>query len=539
MRIHHIIITMLLTLAAITSRADDTNTDSLLRVLDRELGMRDDYLQMRLTDINRIKTEKSKCGRVSDIIDKNQMLNSMYQTLVCDSAKVFLRENMRLADSIGDVIKKVENEMSLATVYSMSGEFVSADEILREIDYASLPGAQRGLYAYSRIKYYENMAKNSTERSVRDEYMQMMYQWRDTVMNMWSANSDEYRKEVAAILQSKGEHDKAVPILLDVISRANEDTHEYGMLSMALAKAYEASGDNETAKHYLIKAAITDTRLGIKENEALLHLSEMLYGEKDIDRAFTYMQYALEDANYYNSRFKNSLIASVFPQVEESYINQIREEQHRAVFAIITMSIFALALLGTVVMLYRKNSLVSKQRQALDEVNKRMARVNDKLKESNTIKEQYVGYFMQQCSIYISKLDEFRKNTVRKIKSNQVKDLYVTASRPLEKEISDLYLNFDNAFLHLYPNFVDEFNSLLKPEEHITTEYGRLNIVLRIFALRRLGITDMGQIANFLHVSVQTIYNYRSKVKKASLLEAEEFEHKVKSIGTMITASED
>ncbi len=126
----------------------------------------------------------------------------------------------------------------------------------------------------------------------------------------------------------------------------------------------------------------------------------------------------------------------------------------------------------------------------------------------------------------------------RKIKANQIDDLYVLSSRPLEKELEELYLNFDKAFLNLYPNFIDEFNELLQPESRFAPAKDRLNTPLRIFALIRLGITDMTQIANFLHYSVQTVYNYKSKVRKISLLTPEAFEEKVKKIGTLAAVAD-
>ena len=79
----------------------------------------------------------------------------------------------------------------------------------------------------------------------------------------------------------------------------------------------------------------------------------------------------------------------------------------------------------------------------------------------------------------------------------------------------------------------EEFNSLLKPEEHYRLEKDQLNTELRIFALIRMGITDVGQIAVFLHYSVQTIYNYKSKVKRMSVLDSNLFEEEVKKLGSL------
>ena len=84
--------------------------------------------------------------------------------------------------------------------------------------------------------------------------------------------------------------------------------------------------------------------------------------------------------------------------------------------------------------------------------------------------------------------------------------------------------NFDRAFLNLYPNFVEKFNALLNPQSRYTPEEGRLNTELRIFALIRLGVSDVNQIADFLRCSPQTIYNYKSKIKKAALNGGDNFE---------------
>ena len=98
--------------------------------------------------------------------------------------------------------------------------------------------------------------------------------------------------------------------------------------------------------------------------------------------------------------------------------------------------------------------------------------------------------------------------------------------------MSELYEMFDSTFLHLFPNFVNDFNALLRPECRITfSDPGKLNTDIRIFALIRLGIEDSSRIAEFLHYSVNTIYNYRAKVKNGAIGDREAFEAQVKAIG--------
>ncbi|MFV0553672.1 MAG: DUF6377 domain-containing protein, partial [Mangrovibacterium sp.] len=79
-------------------------------------------------------------------------------------------------------------------------------------------------------------------------------------------------------------------------------------------------------------------------------------------------------------------------------------------------------------------------------------------------------------------------------------------------------MRFDEIFLRLFPNFIDEYNKLFPEEEFVEVKKGELlNSEMRIFALIRLGIFDNDKIAKFLNFSVGTIYTYKTKVKSKSL----------------------
>jgi hypothetical protein len=150
------------------------------------------------------------------------------------------------------------------------------------------------------------------------------------------------------------------------------------------------------------------------------------------------------------------------------------------------------------------------------------------------VKEEYLGRFMSLCSQYIDKLDDYRKMVNKKMKNKELDELYrlSKSSELKEKEIEELLQNFDSVFLHLYPNFVEEFNALLQPELRFQKkDDNRLVTEIRIFALIRLGIEDSSKIAEFLHYSVNTIYNYRARIKNGALDNRESFERRVKMLG--------
>ena len=180
------------------------------------------------------------------------------------------------------------------------------------------------------------------------------------------------------------------------------------------------------------------------------------------------------------------------------------------------------------------NSQLAKQTEELSLLNTELSTLNSQLSESNRVKEEYIGRFMSLCSQYIDKIDDYRKMVNKKMKNKELDELFrLSKSTELkERELEELYQNFDSVFLHLFPNFVDDFNALLQPDMQIhPKEDNRLTTEIRIFALIRLGIEDSSKIAEFLHYSVNTIYNYRARIKNGALDNRESFERRIKQLG--------
>ena len=180
-------------------------------------------------------------------------------------------------------------------------------------------------------------------------------------------------------------------------------------------------------------------------------------------------------------------------------------------------------------------NLLRKSRKKLFALNAELKNLNNQLSEANKTKEEYVGLFMDLCSSYIDKLGQYMEIVKRKIIVKQIDDLYKLSNSPktIQKELEEFLLNFDNAFLNLYPTFVEDFNKLLSDEGKIILKKDeKMNTELRIFALIRLGISDSSKIAAFLHYSPQTIYNYRTRVKNYANIDRNDFEKNIKGIGS-------
>ena len=249
----------------------------------------------------------------------------------------------------------------------------------------------------------------------------------------------------------------------------------------------------------------------------------------------------MQDATFCNARYRTQEISELLPVISRTYENKLKEEKTQMVALVILTSVLLIILLIALMFIFYQMKRLNVARKAVNTMNEELKHINsdlhtlnDKLQESNQVKEEYIGYVFNMCSLYINKQEEQRKMLARKIKTGQLDDLYktVNSSSFVANELKEFFYTFDSVFLKLYPKFVNDFNNLLQENERIYPKEGELlTPELRVFALIRLGISDSGKIATFLHYSSQTVYNYRLKVRSKSFLSKEDFLNMVQKIG--------
>ena len=178
------------------------------------------------------------------------------------------------------------------------------------------------------------------------------------------------------------------------------------------------------------------------------------------------------------------------------------------------------------------NNELKDSNNELKDSNKALRNSNDELENTNAKRELMANAFIMLCYQYIERLDNQRKLVIRKIKTNQQKELLsiLSSSKRSSEESQNFLSQFDKIFLSLYPSFVNELNSLLIPEAQIELkEDNELTPSLRVAALVRLGVTESPKIAGILSYSLQTIYNYRSTLKN-SAIDKDHFEENLQKL---------
>ena len=178
------------------------------------------------------------------------------------------------------------------------------------------------------------------------------------------------------------------------------------------------------------------------------------------------------------------------------------------------------------------NNELKDSNDELKDSNKALRDSNDELKNTNAKRELMANAFIMLCYQYIERLENQRKLVIRKIKTNQQKELLsiLSSSKRSTEESQNFLSQFDKIFLSLYPSFVKELNTLLTPEAQIQLkEDNELTPSLRVAALVRLGVTESPKIAGILSYSLQTIHNYRSTLKN-SAIDKDHFEENLQKL---------
>lgn len=116
----------------------------------------------------------------------------------------------------------------------------------------------------------------------------------------------------------------------------------------------------------------------------------------------------------------------------------------------------------------------------------------------------------------ISDKDNYRTRLLKLSAQGRREDLHTSLSHSsVDNDMEELFAHFDKAFLELFPGFIEACHNLLPPAEGSPTPpRGRLTSEQRVIALMRLGMTDPRQIAATLGLSVGTVYNYRSRLRR-------------------------
>ncbi len=534
---------MALTMCSCAHTAPTTSeTKRVLDSLDNLLEHKEDYVQMKEKRIADIKSALDY-PNLSDL-NKYVTYTQLYQEywkFDLDSAIHYAKLGIWAAERMNDSYRKIQSEFQLSISYSMHGMYRQAEQILSKYNLDNVPTDLRSDYYNANIQYFTYYMYTSD----LPEDQQLLSSYRDSLNALRLRSSVEYRINAAAILKGQEKKEAYIKILNEV---DRYSTVYARVANFIAANELDTPNPNmDETKRYLMRSAIVDLYNATRENHSMYMLAQIFYDEGDYGRAYRYAQSSFHDAITAGIQFRLTQVSNFYSIVTDVY--QEREAQSKGwlVVTLIAACVLLACLVVSVYFIFKQLRKIMKIRRRLSESNEELQRLNEalnnmnlklhnnnsQLEETNSIKEQYIGQFFNICSGYIDKIGEYQKD-LHKLAVNKRYDELVKKLRSttlIEEETEALYHHFDTIFLNLYPNFVDEVNAMMRSDEKIVLKPNvLLNKELRILALLRLGITDSDKIASFLHCSISTVYNYRTKMRNKTTADDKSFEERIMSI---------
>lgn len=466
-------------------------------------------------------------------------LFSEYRSYSMDTLLEISRQCEREALDLADDSLLYDAYIMEAESYKGVGEYASALAMLGKI-----PPEWREKFKRRILNRYCSIYYSLTEHSSTDEDLRFnstkLNSYRDSIIAMTSPQSPDYWLNTASLLLNQGDYAASMASIdsLETVSASGIDI-DPGVLAYTRGRSHEAIGDIEKAKYHYAIAAAYDLEHSVRKYEALQELARILSAEGDDQRAYRYIMRAINDIHASHATSRIQRISRYLPIISASY-NDAQQKSTRNKNILLATS--AILLAGLCIVTYeaiRKNKRLNIERRCLTQKNEELQKLraslsdaNTRLKESSKVKEESLGTLFNLCAEYIDSFDKFRLQMSQRFKAGKIKDINAALTAPIGTDLLQSFFHqFDTIFLDIFPDFIDKFNSLMKPGHELFPKQGELlSPELRIYALVRLGFSDSSKIATFLHYSPQTVYNYRFRVRSNALIPKEDFARAIKTL---------
>lgn len=490
-----------------------------LRDLSNTIKAAEIYRKEKETEISKIvdslyqaKTDVEKCQFALK-------LSSVYRPVNTDSA-------MRYASMARALSEKLDSDLQLRAkiaqinAFSTAGLFMAAADMFEAINPEEVPRALMGDYWTAGRRFYGYMLSYVSgddvfEKQYKDRYLQ----YDDSLLSYLPADNHFRMFLYGERLVTEGRFREAQTELTNLMAHVGPERNIYGMAAFQLAEVYRNYGDEEKYVTLLALSAISDIKGAITEGLALPTLAYWLYQRGDLDNAFSYINFALEEASHGNARMRAVSIAHLMPLIDESYRNKISSSRDELMAYFILVTFLVLVMAALLLFLIRQ----IKRRKANEK----------KLALTAKRQESYMGNFIGLYSTYADRLNRLTRLVSLKLSSGQVAELQklIDSGKFTDQNNDDIYKIFDQAFLDIYPDFVEEINKLLKEDEKIQIKApNSLTPELRIYAFVRLGVEESTRIAQILHYSNNTVYAYRNRMRNKAI-QRDTFDQDVMKIG--------
>jgi hypothetical protein len=508
--------------------------DSLLYKLNDLLDKKKNFDKVKVDRIEKLEKSLNEVNNTNPTARYNIYLElyNEYKSFNYDKAFDYAQKLQQTGRQLKDPAKIAYSKIKLGFILLSSGMFKETFDSLKTVNVKLLDTGAKKEYYFLTARTYYDLADFDKDNFYTPIYNKNANRYIDSANELSSHNSFEYIYYNGLRLLKTGNTNAAINNLKVLLSNYKLTDHQFAITASTLSDIYIRKHQPDSAINLLITAAMADARSSTKEAAAMTNLAQLLYKNGDVKNAYVYIKQAMDDAIFYGARQRKIQVSAILPVIASDRINTEEEQKRAWVFFASLLTLLVLIVIVFAFIIYKQLQKLKIADKIILETNHNLEKSIIELNEANTIKEEYIGYYFNLISEYINKLDKFKRSVDNKLTTKRFDDIRILVNNiNLTKEREELFINFDKAFLKIFPNFVNGYNALFNEENHVKLLPNQLlNTDLRIFALVRLGISDTEKIAHILEYSVNTIYNYKARIKSKSIIHNDEFENAIMAI---------
>lgn len=528
---------------------DLSANEELLQRLDSIIAGQQSLVDLKEERISGLRSTFNKLSAPADKLGVARQLYQEYMVYDSDSAMHYANRGLALAEKADPCNQELLNEWLLNITYSYmaQGLFSEARSVLDNVSADLLTQQQRGMYYSIRTNLHMMHALYFKDNSESwKEEMTKSLQYLDSLRT--HADEDEnyvWAPIVYTINTGKDDFDAAdVKRLKDKVDRQQGYSRDNAIAAYWLARYYDKAGDYDRMIRYMTIAAINDAMIVNRDVAAVQTLALNAFDAGQVPRAYDYISYAVNQANQYHARHRMIHISDLSTSIRDAYRQELNKRDTRLRWLAAALGVFALLLAGCVIFIWlelRKlhatrlrlsaTNLALQQSVAehnrtidnLESVNNRLTEANTRLNEMNAqlhdANEQRLGllaYAFKLSSKFADDIESYRKKLLKAFKAKDQTTMGVLINDPelIKEQYKAFYEGFDRMTLSLFPDLPSQYNAEVTDDMKVSPESiaksKQLNTRLRIYALRRLGVSKSADIASMLNVSIRTVYNNRS-----------------------------
>lgn len=503
--------------------ASEKIPEEFLVQLDETIKDKSVYEGKYLKDIYEARSEYNSAKSLTDKYNTLRKLYELYRSFRIDSALIVAEQRLDVARKLGDKSKEASASLNLAEGYARSGNPDQALAILDTLNDNILEDYHKK-YRNSIYRSALNLKlATSLLGSDRMKTLDRLRSFQNFAFSESDVNSRGYLTLKAEKLRDAGLYEEAMAEI-EKAHKQFDFSNDAAML-YTMGEIYRDAGEMNKSMEFLARSAILDISSGKKEYKSLILLASLLFEQGDVERAFNYINCAFDDAAFSHANMRTPEIMEVMPLIDHAFHQQESEIKNRTRLFLIGLGILIAILLVFIALLGRLNRDKRRMMDTISGINQRLEQQNSVLTEADSLKLQHIKSLMMAYSTYISRLKNYRKGIYRLMKTGQnEKALDLVKSNSADaKDITAFQEMFDEAFLSIYPDFINRLNKFLTNPIELR-EGNRLTPELRVAAMISLGMKGTDEISEMLHYSAQTVYNVRSTLKGMLNVDWKEFE---------------